>query len=90
METVNEKRKEIRLRKLHSLGEDVMTGADLGGGAMPVQATRAALLQGRGEAGGRWRRRRPDWRWWMPESEPVRPPRRLLSCVLAGSVSLKV
>jgi hypothetical protein len=34
------------------LGEDVMIGADLDGGAAPVQATRAALLQGRREARG--------------------------------------
>jgi hypothetical protein len=33
--------------------EDVMTGADLCGGATPVQVVRAALLQVRREAGGR-------------------------------------
>jgi hypothetical protein len=38
---MHKKRKETRL--LYSLGEDVMTGADLGGGATPVQAARAAL-----------------------------------------------
>jgi hypothetical protein len=37
---MNKKRKGIRLRKLYSLGEDVMAGVDLGGGAAPVQAAR--------------------------------------------------
>jgi hypothetical protein len=40
------------LRKLYSLGEDIMIGADLGGGAALVQAARAALLQGHREARG--------------------------------------
>lgn len=50
---MNKKRKDIMLRKLYSLGEDVMARADLGGGAAPVQAARATLLQGHREAGGR-------------------------------------
>jgi hypothetical protein len=33
-----------------------------------------------------WRRWRSNWRWWMPETEPVRPPRRLLPCALAEFV----
>jgi hypothetical protein len=44
---MNKKRKEIRLRKLYSLREDVMARENLGGGAAPVRP-RAALLQGRG------------------------------------------
>jgi hypothetical protein len=40
------------LNKLYSLGEDVMIGADLGDGVVPVQAARAALT---GSQGG-WRR----------------------------------
>jgi hypothetical protein len=48
---MNNKRKGIRLRKLYSLGEDVMAGADLGGGAAPVQATRVIATGSQ----GRWR-----------------------------------
>ena len=51
-------------------------------GAAPVQAARATLLLGRREAGGEL----ADWRWRMPESKPARPPQRLLSCALAGSM----
>jgi hypothetical protein len=48
----NKKRKVIRLRKLYSLGENVMAGADLDGGATPVQA---ACVIDTGSQGG-WRR----------------------------------
>ena len=44
------KKKGIRLRKLYSLGEDVING--MGGGVVPVQDACASLLQGRREAGG--------------------------------------
>jgi hypothetical protein len=40
---MNEKRKGIRLRKLYSLGENVMTGVDLGGGATLVQVSHPVL-----------------------------------------------
>jgi hypothetical protein len=48
---MHKKRKEIRLKKLYSLGEDVMIGADLDNGAAPVQATRAALTGSQGGGG---------------------------------------
>jgi hypothetical protein len=49
---MNKKRNRIRLRKLYSLGEDVMAGADLGDGATPVQATHVIATGSQ----GRWRR----------------------------------
>jgi hypothetical protein len=64
---------------------DVMAGVDLGSGAAPVQAARV-IATGTLEANWwRWRWRL-DWRWRMPESEPARPPRRLLPCALAEFV----
>jgi hypothetical protein len=48
---MNKKRKGIGLRKLYSLGEDVMAKADLGGGAAPVQAARVIAIGSK----GRWR-----------------------------------
>ncbi|AQK56518.1 hypothetical protein ZEAMMB73_Zm00001d052235 [Zea mays] len=62
-----------------------MAGVDLGSGAAPVQAARV-IATGTLEANWwRWRWRL-DWRWRMPESEPARPPRRLLPCALAEFV----
>lgn len=49
---MDKKRKGIRLRKLYSLGEDVMAGANLGGSAAPVQAA-GVIATG---SQGRWRR----------------------------------
>ena len=60
-----------------------MVGVDLGSGAAPVQAARV-IATGMLEAN--WWRWRPDWRWRMPESEPNRPPRRLLPCALSEFV----
>jgi hypothetical protein len=40
---MNEKRKGIRLRKLYSLGENVMTGLDLCSGTALVQVSHPAL-----------------------------------------------
>jgi hypothetical protein len=80
---MNKKRKGIRLRKLYSLGEGVMAGVDLGGGAAPVQA---ACVIATGTLEANWWRWRPDWRWRMPELELTRPPRRLLPCALAEFV----
>jgi hypothetical protein len=48
---MNKKRKGIELRKLYSLGEDVMAGADLDGGAVPVQVARVIATGSQ----GRWR-----------------------------------
>jgi hypothetical protein len=45
---MNKKRKEIRSRKLYSLGEYVMAGANLGGGAAPVQAARVIATESQG------------------------------------------
>jgi hypothetical protein len=83
---MNKKRKGIRLRKLYSLGEDVMAGVDLGGGAAPVQVARVLATW---KIDANWWRWRPNWRWRMPESEPARPPRRLLPCALAEFVEPK-
>ena len=47
---------------------------------------RVSLLMVAGTFEADWRRWRSDWRWRMPESEPARPPRRLLPCALAGFV----
>jgi hypothetical protein len=52
----------------------------------PVQDARV-LATGKIEAN--WWRWRPNWRWRMPESEPARPPRRLLPCALAEFVEPK-
>jgi hypothetical protein len=49
---MNKKIKGIRLRKLYSLGEDVMAGTDLGGGVAPVEAARVIAIGSQ----GRWRR----------------------------------
>jgi hypothetical protein len=62
---------------------DVMVGVDLGSGAALVQAARVIAT---GTLEVNWWRWRPDWRWRMPESEPARPPRRLLPCALAEFV----
>jgi hypothetical protein len=48
---MNKKRKGIKLRKLYSLGEDVMVEADLGDGVAPVQAA-SVIATG---SQGRWR-----------------------------------
>jgi hypothetical protein len=43
---MNKKRKGIKLRKLYSLGEDViMAGVDLGVDAAPVQAARVIAIE---------------------------------------------
>jgi hypothetical protein len=80
---MNKKRKGIWLSKLYSLGKDVMAGVDLGGGAAPVQAARVIATR---TLEVNWWRWRSDWRWRMPESEPARPPRRLLPYALAEFV----
>jgi hypothetical protein len=51
------KRKGVKLRKLYSLGEDVMAGVDLGGGAAPVHAARIIAT---GTIEANWWRWRPD------------------------------
>jgi hypothetical protein len=54
---MNKKRKGIRLRKLYSLGEDVMARVDLGGGAALVQAARVIAT---GTIESNWWLWRPD------------------------------
>jgi hypothetical protein len=83
---MNKKRKGIDLRNLYSLGEDVMTREDLGGGAAPMQAVCIIATEVVGTLETDWRRWRPGSRWRMPESEPARPPRRMLFCALAEFV----
>jgi hypothetical protein len=48
---MDKKRKGIKLSKLYSLGENVKAGANLGGGATPVQAARV-IATGHKDAGG--------------------------------------
>jgi hypothetical protein len=80
---MNKKRKGIKLRKLYSLGEDVMIGADLG--------SSAALLQDRREAGGGMAEADTGLAssdgGCLSQSPP--PLRRLLLCAIAGSVESK-